>query len=331
MRIPLGLVLPPAAAVLALPFPAAAARFGDAFWKHWGDGRAEVATYDLTYPRYGEPRRGVAVAVFVTETFSEDARVKADPGTHPSSDEFPVMKLNLVQDFPTGIYDYHLMTSAFAGLSEHGGRTEGAVAKVSFSSQEWCGQVWHELVPEARSVRYVSHSYFDGEADERVELDWPADGVAEDALLLWARGLASPVLDPGESRRVRLLSALEISRLGHAPPEWARATLARANETSSIDVPAGRFEVVRLEVEIEAGVARRSYPPRAAAGPRPVRRWTFWVEAAAPHRIVRWERAGGARAELLASRRLPYWEMNAPGFEQRLSEIGLEPRPRRTP
>ena len=70
---------PPAAKsglVPAAPSPA----YGDAFWKHWGDGRAELAAYDLETPRYGEPRRGVAVAIFVTETFSSSLRVKADPG-----------------------------------------------------------------------------------------------------------------------------------------------------------------------------------------------------------------------------------------------------------
>src|SRR6266851_2205386 len=87
--------------------------FEEEFWKRWGDGKGEVSGYDLTFPRYGELREGAAVVVFVTETFSTWARVKSDPGKHPKSDEFPVLKLNLVQDFPTGIYDYNLMTSAF--------------------------------------------------------------------------------------------------------------------------------------------------------------------------------------------------------------------------
>src|SRR6476469_9637897 len=90
--------------------------FGDEFWKHWGDGKGELAGYDLTIPRYGQIRKGVAITVFVTETFSNSLRVKSDPGRHPKSDEFPVMKLNLVEDFATGIYDYNLLTSSFVAL-----------------------------------------------------------------------------------------------------------------------------------------------------------------------------------------------------------------------
>ena len=48
--------------------------FGEEFWKRWGDGKGEVSGYDLTFPRYGELRKGVAVVVFVTETFSNSAR-----------------------------------------------------------------------------------------------------------------------------------------------------------------------------------------------------------------------------------------------------------------
>jgi len=104
------------------------------FWKTWGDGQAELAGYDLTYPRYGQLRKGVAVTIFVSETFSNQLRVKADEGKHPASDRFPVMKLNLVQDFQTGIYDYNNMTSVFTALAaveqtaaSHSSRQELAV------------------------------------------------------------------------------------------------------------------------------------------------------------------------------------------------------------
>jgi hypothetical protein len=61
------------------------------------------------------------------------------------------------------------------------------------------------------------------------------------------------------------------------------------------------------------------------------RSWTVDVETAAPHRIVRWETGAGARAELLAGERMKYWEMNAERFADRVSALGLTPRPMRTP
>jgi len=101
---------------------APAPAFDAAFWKQWGDGQAELSGYDLTFPRYGQLRRGVAVTIFVTETFSNTLRVKADPGKHPPSDEFPVMKLNLIEDYQTGVYDYNDMTSSFVALAPVNGR-----------------------------------------------------------------------------------------------------------------------------------------------------------------------------------------------------------------
>jgi hypothetical protein len=300
--------------VIAFAAPAPAQRFSDRFWKHWGDGRAEIATYDLTYPRYGDPRAGTAVTIFVTETFSEEARVKADPGKHAKDDEFPVMKLNLVQDFATGIYDYQLMTSAFVGLAAHAGRPEGGVAKVSFSSQEWCGHVWHELIPGATSIEHASYSYFDGEGDKTGSLPYPDGGLLEDAVLLWARGLAAPFLAPGETRDVPVLRSTEIARLQHVPLEWEDATLARAASVSLVDVPAGSFEVEAYSVELEGG-----------------RSWDIFVETLEPRRIVRWTRSDGVLAELVASQRLQYWRMNEPGFTDSLRTIGLSPRPPRTP
>jgi len=49
----------------------------EAFWKLWGDGRGEVSSYDLTFPRYGELRKGTAVLIFVTESFSNTVRARS--------------------------------------------------------------------------------------------------------------------------------------------------------------------------------------------------------------------------------------------------------------
>ena len=305
--------------------------YDDAFWKHWGDGRAELSGYELSYERYGERREGTAVAIFVTETLAETPRVKSENPDRPQSETFPVIKLNLVQDFPTGVYDYSLMTSAFVALAEHGGRPRGAATKVSFSAQEWCGHVYAQLVFDAQRVALDSHSYFDGEADERLELDASAGGVAEDALPIWARGLAAPRLEPGESREVPLLRSLEIARLGHVAVNWDRATLSRSAAHHTVEVPAGTFEVETVTVEVAAAAVPGRYPPGRADERRVDRRWTFLVETAAPHRIVEWQRDDAVRARLLASERMPYWQMNGGDQTGALERLGLTARPPRTP
>ncbi len=299
---------------VAAPTPPSSPAFGEAFWKRWGDGRAELAAYDLTLPRYGTPRAGMAVTVFVTETFSSALRVKADPGRHPKSDEFPVMKLNLVQDFPTGIYDYNLLTSAFVALAPVNGRAAGTPTKISFSAQEWCGHVYSQALFDAREVRHELHSYFDGEADRREQLPSPADGGAEDALLMWARGLAAPALAPGETREVRLLRSLKIARLKHQPLAWEQATLRCEAVPRKITVPAGTFEAEVRTAAIAGG-----------------RTWTFYVERVEPHRIIQWESSDGEQAQLLASDRLKYWEMNGEGMQSALAKLGLKPRAARMP
>lgn len=288
--------------------------FGEEFWKHWGDGRGELAGYDLTFPRYGETRKGVAVTVFVTETFSNSLRVKSDSGKHPASDEFPVMKLNLIQDFPTGVYDYNLLTSAFVALSPVNGRPAGSPTKVSFSSQEWCGGAYGQLLFDHGSARLTSHSYFDGEADSQRMLTVPSEAVAADAVLLWTRGLAAPIVSPGERREVPWVGSLRTSRLTHRPVAVGRATLSRDAAATYVTVPAGRFEVERRTVQIVGGPL-----------------WTILVERAEPHRIIRWETSEGERAELLGSDRLPYWTMHGKTDEGLLSKLGLTPRPNRAP
>jgi hypothetical protein len=292
----------------------AAIAYGDPFWRHWGDGRGELSGYDLVFSRYGEARRGTAVAIFVTEPFSQSVRVKADPGKHPKSDEFQVMKLNLVRDFPTGIYDYNVMTSAFVGLEPRGGRPAGSPTKVSFSSQEWCGHVYAQALFDRDAVRVVSHSYFDGEADQSLRLPGAPDVLAEDALPLWARGLAAPVLAPGATREVRLVRSLLVSRLRHLPVTTEGARLERSAGSTSVTVPAGTFEVETLSATIAGG-----------------RTWTFWVEKAAPRRLVRWTSSDGEDARLLGSDRLAYWQLNRAGGEAALERLGLTARAPRMP
>ena len=271
------------------------------FWKHWGDGKAELNGYSLKQPRYGTLRAGTAVFIYVTEDFSDSLRVKADPGKHPSSDVYPVLKLNAVRDFQTGIYDYSVMTSAFFRVAPG-----WPVAKVSFSSQEWCGHVWHQIVPHAGKIAGIFHSYFDGEADGSDDLAFRKDGVLEDALPVLLRGWNGAYLKPGETRTVPFLPGLLWARFYHRSLAWTTATIARASATRPASVPAGRFEVTAYAVTIADG-----------------RALGFEFEAAPPYRLVRQTGPDGEELVLRGSTRLPYWQLNAPGGEKHLKELGL--------
>jgi hypothetical protein len=271
------------------------------FWPHWSDGKAEMNGYRLTQPRYGARRTGTATLIFVTEDFSDSVRVKADPGKHPPSDVYPVWKLNAVREFQTGIYDYNVMTSVFARVA-----AGFPLAKVSFSSQEWCGHVYHQLLPRAGRLKGVSHSYFDGEADGTEDLEMPDRGVLEDALPIMLRGWVGAYLAPGESRVVPYLPSLLRARLEHKPLRWGRARIERSKGPRERAVPAGRYAVDTWTVAVEAGPTL-----------------TYDIEAKAPFRLVRWSADTGEEGVLTGSTRLAYWKLNAPGGEKYLAEMGL--------
>jgi hypothetical protein len=160
----------------------------------------------------------------------------------------------------------------------------------------------------------TSHSYFDGEADQARSIPIPADALSGDAILLWARGLAAPLVRPGERREISFAQSLETSRLAHRPVEVVRATLSREAAHARVTVPAGTFDVERCTVEIAGGQT-----------------WKIAVEAAEPHRIVEWETSDGQKAELLGSDRLEYWKLHGEGQESFLARLGLKKRPPRTP
>ncbi len=287
--------------------------FGSDFWKLWGDGKAEMAGYDITYPRYGQLRKGTGVTIFVTEDFSDSLRVKADPGKHPKADVYPVIKLNLVEDFPTGLYDYNLMSSVFVRADNSG--NGGLPVKASFSAQEWCGHAYAQLLFDKNSIRLTSHSYFDGEADQNHKLTMPGNAMSQDTLMHWARGLANPVLKPGQSVKVNMLMSLAHSRLRHQPLTFAQATLTFANQPVEITVPAGSFTCDQLTCTLVDGTT-----------------WTFHVDRNSPYRpIIQWESTAGHKGQLIKSKRLPYWRLHDEGDESILSELGLKPREARMP
>jgi len=290
----------------------------DAFWRTWGDGQGEIATYRGTRERYGEMRETEVVVITVTEDFSASKRVKADPGKNPTSDVFPVIKTNVNERFTTGVYPYALMTSSFVSLSSKAGVPVGHPAKISFGAQEWCGHVYHQLLFDERRAREASHSYFDGEQDRLATLPTPSEvSLVEDALLLWARGLASPVMQPGETREVAFLPSLERARLTHQPLAWTRAKLTVSKGTTTEMTPLGAHDVRIFTVVVDGG--------------RTVR---LAVEPSGARRVVRIEddgkQTGGMRSlSLVAVERMPYWKKNRNADRPLRKTLGLDDGARR--
>ncbi len=287
---------------------AEASQAPDGFWDHWGDGKGELAGYALKMVRYGELRQGEAVLITVTEDFTAQQRVKSDGG---HGDEYPVIKLNEVRDFQTGFYDYNVMTSSFLALD--GRLPRGVPTKLSFSMQEWCGHAYEQLLFDATDqgvqARRTAHSYFDGEADRSDRPAVPAGMVSADALPMLVRGLTGTLVEPGASRTVPLLPRLLDLRMQHEALSWPQATITRAAQAHTREVPAGSFEVERWTVQ-EGELTT-----------------TFEVETAPPHRLVAWSRSDGEEAVLTGVVRRAYWQDNQAGGEALRAELGLPARP----
>jgi hypothetical protein len=269
------------------------------FGSYWHDGKAEIDGYRLAVSRYGQTREGTCVMIYVTEPFSESKRVKADdPGANPT-DTFDALKLNIVRDFQTGIYDYNTMVSLFVRTSDF------SPVKITFTSAEWCGHVYEELLFDREEIAGRFFSYFEDESGEQ-SLKMVDGGIAEDNLFVLLRSLRRDFLKPGASVNVKYISGAYYRRLFHEPLVWEDATISRFAKTERVDAPAGTFEAVVYEIAISGG-----------------RSGKFFVEKDYPHRIVRWELSPDIRGELTGSTRLQYWKLNENGDESYLEEIGL--------
>jgi len=300
------------AALLTAGLPVGVALADTPFGSYWHDGRAELDAYRYTVVRYGQLCRGQCIAVYVTEPFSRSKRVKVDDPSRNPRDVVDVLKLNLVRDFQTGIYDYNTMTSLFV-------TSDGLVpVKSSFLCTEWCGNVYEELHVDPGSVTQSLSSYFEDES--RTEsLRRPSGGILEEELFVRLRGLDGDYLNPGERRTVSFLPSAFRRRLTHRPLAWTLARIDRSPRAVTVAVPAGRFAASLYTVSIQDGPTGR-----------------FWIEGAHPHRIVRWEWSapvGGDRwardsndsGELSGSERTQYWKLHAEGDESRLRKLGLRP------
>ena len=263
----------------------------DGWDAYWYSGKAELNTYRTVQNRYGEDRPGTAVLIFVTEPFLPETQVK-DDGAGSNETSISVLKLNRIERFETGIYDYSIMQSVFTPVSR--GEYPHTL-KTTTSVQDWCGQVWAQY--NLRDDEYVveQRSYFQREADATYEVDatW-----LEDELLNVAR--LDPRLLP--SGKTRVIPSEKYGRLFHVD------TRPQAAVVGFGESPTG----LTLTVDFPASERRLEY--RFAP--------TF------PHRVEGWtETVKGVTmmtAERTATRQEAYWSQNKNAYAGMRDSLGLE-------
>jgi hypothetical protein len=242
--------------------------------------------------------------IFVTEDFLTDKQVKNDNYTNPNS--IPVLKNNIVKNFPTGIYTYNIMTSVFTPVQTGEYPT---TLKVSNSSQEWCGQSYMQVNYNERKKNYdyLLHSYFENEADKT--------GQVEAALMeeeLFNRIRINPATLP--SGTMNILPSTEYTRLTHRPYATTTASL-RVSDYTGTDFTGDGLQVYTVEF------------------PDLQRKLEIVFERAAPYRIAGWKDTYPSMFDkqprtTIAKRTHTimdaYWKHNALADMDKRKELGLD-------
>lgn len=186
---------------------------------YWYKGTAEISSYTLDQNRYNDVHPGQAVLIFVTEDFLTDKMVKNDHYKNPNS--APILKTNMIRKFPTGIYDYSMMTSVFTPVNSD---KHVQTFKISSSSQEWCGHTYMQVVQTGKGYDMNLHSYFENEADQEKHIE---AAVFEDEMFNRIR--INPASLP--TGRFKMYMSLVDSRLMHKEfkPYQVDATLTDYN------------------------------------------------------------------------------------------------------
>jgi hypothetical protein len=270
---------------------------GSAFWKHWGDGKAELSGYKGKTPRYGQLRDAEAVMIFVTEPMNRDNWIKDDGAT--GTKRVNVLKLNYHLTFRTGMYPYSVLTSVFSPV-DNWGKERFSPAKVSLSAQEWCGHVWLGLWPGQRRLLFEMKSYFAGEGEKKEVVNAPSGVLYEDGLLVQLRELEGS-FHKGKNWSGSLVPSLWWQRVRHVPLRPLGATITRSEHKE------GGMALTRFVLRYKGSTFSR----------------TIDVEKAWPRRIVRLRSSEGEDLKLQKTARLAYWGLHNVGDGTYRKQLGL--------
>ncbi len=280
------------------------------FWKYWADGKGEISSYETLQARYGELHKAKTVFVFVTEDVARATGIKIESDRVPVADRIHAIKCNRITKFPTGVYDYAVMSSMFAALPGTAGFEPFTGLKTSFAAQEWCGNYFAMCRTENNAVHYTRHSYFEDEGDTENEVISPkSPWEYEENLPIKIRELAGTWMRNGESRTMQLLPALQHQRFLHTGHEFVEATITK-EQGSAVTIGAAVYPATNNWTW--------SYTDRNERVTE-----SYTVNAEYPHLILSWTSSDGSKGTLHATRRLPYWNMHNNANLSLREEMGL--------
>lgn len=268
-----------------------------AFWKVWGDGKAEMNSYRAKVPRYGEIRDAELVLIYVTEPMHRKTWIKDDNAEE--SNRISVLKLNISQKFVTGLYPYSVMTSVFSPV-DHWRKERFSPAKLTLSVQEWCGHVYGSVWPAQDRYLHQGNSYFASEGEFREDIKVSGSHLYEDALLIQLRELEGPLVQ-GKPWTGWVIPSLWRNRKEHQPLRPQRATLTRQRLEKSGQV-LNQFVLTFTE----NGFTR-----------------TYEVETTGSRRMMGWRSSDGEHVVLHKSLRMPYWNLNSNHSRPYRKKLGL--------
>ncbi|MEO7444810.1 MAG: hypothetical protein ABIT96_11615 [Ferruginibacter sp.] len=225
--------------------------------KEWYEGKAEIASYDLTQARYGELRKGESVLIFVTEDMSSTKLVKLDS---TAADAVPVLKMNFTKKFNTGIYPYSMMLSVFTPVSSGGNER---TLKASCSVQEWCGHAFSQIRLDGDSYHWQLHSYFEKESEQ--DNSFSASFLEDE---IWTRIRINPETLP--QGKIAVVPGLFWQRFSHGVLKATEAVASRTAADSFFikDSAAQMYTLHFPEIQ---------------------RTLQVYYEAAPPHKILGWQ------------------------------------------
>lgn len=271
------------------------------FNAYWYTGKAELSSYDLQQARYGEMHEGKSLMIFVTEDFLLEDQVKKESAS--SGKATSILKLNKIDRFKTGLYDYSIMLSTFTPIQRN---LFPQALKTTFTSQDWCGQSFMQMNLKEGGYLASTRSYFESEGDEDINL---GNAILEDEL--WTRLRMDPLSLP--QGKVQFISSSQHIRLRHT-----ELTTEQAEVRLTLQVTDDNREQYVYSVNFDSG-----------------RKLTIFFQSVFPYRIYGWEekvKSGfGQSSKWLTTKatldktiKSSYWAENSPEFMPKRKELGLD-------